>query len=128
MPTSDTLAAIENHRLALDHYGERLQQHLSWLDTESAKAGRREYLYNVVRDEVLEHGEPTERCQRIFRNLEGNRSWYWEAVREGQNRHRWRKRLAREGTKQGAPKTCDYPVDEVTAAYIRGYAEGMRNE
>lgn len=32
--------------------------------------------------------------------------------------------LEREGTQQGAPKTCDYPVDEVTAAYIRGYAEG----
>lgn len=97
MPAPDTLAtlaAIENHRLALDYYKERLQQHLSWLDTESAKADRREYLYNVVRDEVLEHGEPTERCQRIFRAYRGPIRWYWEAVREGQNRHRWRKRIA----------------------------------
>jgi len=53
-------------------------------------------LYNIVRDECLQHGGPTERCQQIFAipytSTTGiSRRRYWEAVQEGVNRHRIRK-------------------------------------
>lgn len=47
-------------------------------------------LYRIIVAECARHGGPTERCQRIYRNLEGSRSWYWKAVQEGCNRYWWR--------------------------------------
>lgn len=47
-------------------------------------------LYQTIVDECARTGGPTERCQRIYRNLEYSRGWYWKAVQEGCNRFWWR--------------------------------------
>jgi len=42
---------------------------------------------------VLEHGAPTEQCQRVYRALPpAKREKYWDAVREGTTKHRMRQR------------------------------------
>lgn len=58
-----------------------------------------DWLQQVIIDECAEHGGPTERCQRIYRNLEGRwqRNRYWRAVQEGTNRYRARQRRITDG-------------------------------
>lgn len=50
-------------------------------------------LYQIIVDECARAGGPTERCQRIYRNLEYSRGWYWRAVQEGMNRYRARRNM-----------------------------------
>lgn len=56
-------------------------------------------LYRTIVDEVTRSGEPTDKCCRIYQQLQQRRGRpamkrdeYWAAVREGKTRYRMRSR------------------------------------